>query len=424
MVCLLRFQKNLQDKISPQNGGKHLENTISVSQLSELLKRIVDENEDIKNLVVKGEVSNFTNHIKSGHFYFTLKDKDASIKAIMFKSHASKVKFNIENGMNVLINADVKLYQRDAACQLYCTEIVPDGIGALHLAFEQLKQKLAVQGLFDEKYKKPIPKFPKKIGVITSKTGAAFQDILNVLSRRYPLAKVVLIDTTVQGDKAAKSIVDGIKLAQSKNDIDVLIVGRGGGSIEDLWCFNEEVVAKAIFDCEIPIISAVGHEVDFTISDFVADLRAPTPSAAAEICTPNIAELKQVLHSYNLFIYNSTAMHIKRCYEKLKINYELLKSNSPETKVQMSEQKLNNIQTLLHMSAQSIMGEKERRYVNAVELLGALSPLSVLTRGYSITYTSEDKAITKTTEIKVGDNIKTILSDGEIISEVIKTKSK
>ncbi len=399
-----------------------MEKAISVTQLSDMLKKIVDDNDSVKNLVIKGEVSNFTNHVKSGHFYFTLKDKDASIRAIMFKSFASKVKFNIENGMNVIINAGVKLYPRDSICQLYCTEIVPDGIGALHLAFEQLKQKLALMGMFDEGHKKPIPKFPEKIGVITSKTGAALQDILNVLSRRYPLATVVIIDTTVQGEKAAASIVDAINLAQTKKDIDVLIVGRGGGAIEDLWCFNEESVANAIYSCQIPIISAVGHEVDFTISDFVADLRAPTPSAAAEICTPDIAELKQVVNSYNILIYNNSAMYIKRLYEKLKINYEMLKSNSPEMKVQMMEQKLLNLESVMHKSMQNKIEVSERRYLNAVELLGALSPLSVLTRGYSISYGEDDKAITKIAGVKKGDRVKTVLTDGEILSEVISIK--
>ena len=263
----------------------------SVNELNSYVKRILDNDENLKHIFVTGEISNYKAHY-SGHLYMTIKDESASVKAVMFAGNASRLRFRPENGMKVLIFGTVSLFPRDGSYQLYISDMQPDGMGALSVAFEQLKKKLAAEGLFSDSYKKPIPKFPTRIGVITSETGAAVQDIFNVLSRRFPSAEVVLRPTQVQGDGAAQDIAKAIYVFNEYNAADVLIVGRGGGSIEDLWAFNEEVVARAVFASEIPVISAVGHETDYTICDFVADLRAPTPSAAAELAVPDRLELK------------------------------------------------------------------------------------------------------------------------------------
>ncbi|MBO5291012.1 MAG: exodeoxyribonuclease VII large subunit, partial [Clostridia bacterium] len=269
----------------------------SVAQLNNYVKSVLDNDENLNHLFVTGEISNYKPHY-SGHMYMTIKDETASIKAVMFAGNASRLKFKPENGMKVIIFGTVSLFQRDGSYQLYINDMQPDGIGALNIAFEQLKKKLEAEGLFSNQYKKPIPKFPQKVGVVTSATGAAVQDIFNVLKRRYPVAEVVLRPCQVQGDGAANDIANAIKEFNKVKGADVLIVGRGGGSIEDLWAFNEEIVARAVFDSEIPVISAVGHETDVTICDFVADLRAPTPSAAAECAVPDCFELKANLLSY------------------------------------------------------------------------------------------------------------------------------
>lgn len=278
-----------------------VENAITVSQLNRYIKAVLSADSNLKGICLKGEISNFTDHKKTGHFYFTLKDNSSSIRAIMFNGYASKVKFAPENGMNVVVSGNVQVFERDGTYQIYCETMEPDGVGALYLAFEQLKEKLAKEGLFAPEHKKPLPAMPMKIGVLTAKTGAALQDIINILSRRYPLATLVLVPTLVQGENAPKSIIHSLKLVQQYDDIDVLILGRGGGSIEDLWAFNDEEVAREIYRCTIPVISAVGHEIDYTIADFAADMRAPTPSAAAELVAPDCSVvLQQIEGTENL----------------------------------------------------------------------------------------------------------------------------
>lgn len=262
------------------------EQAVTVTQLNRYIKAKLSLDPKLSGLTVKGELSNFKCHQKSGHFYFTLKDEFCAVKAVMFRQNASRVRFAPEDGMKVIVTCSVQVYERDGVYQLYCEAMQPDGIGELYLAFEQRKEKLQKEGLFDPAHKRPLPRYPKRIGVVTSKTGAALQDILNILRRRYPIAEVVLFSALVQGEEAPASIVQGIRSAGKCSDLDVLIVGRGGGSMEDLWAFNDEAVAHAAYDSPVPVVSAVGHEVDFTILDFVADLRAPTPSAAAELCTP------------------------------------------------------------------------------------------------------------------------------------------
>lgn len=390
---------------------------VTVSQLNRYIKEIILNDYNLKNITLKGEVSNFTNHIKTGHFYFTLKDGTSSIRAIMFKGNASKVKFDVENGMNVVVRGSVQVFERDGAYQFYCDTLEPDGIGALYLAFEQLKQKLSLKGWFDEKYKKPVPLMPEKIGIVTSKTGAALQDILNILKRRYPLAIVILIPALVQGENAPLSIVDGIKKAQEKGNIDVLIVGRGGGSIEDLWAFNDEKVAQAIFECTIPVISAVGHEIDFTISDFVADLRAPTPSAAAELCVPDILELKRKIDIIEQMLNKNITVQFKTKYDSLRLNYQRLLSNSPENKIKQTASELENKKERLKLSFDHIYNKKLEVFNKNVSMLEALSPLKVLTRGYSITY-DNNKILNSVKDLSEGTKIKTKFIDGEVISTI------
>ena len=277
-----------------------MENYVTVSQVNSYLKQRISEDENLSGLFIRGEISNFTNHLKTGHFYFTLKDEMSAIKAVMFRGSAQYVRFRPENGMSVIVFGRVGFYERDGVLQVYCEDMQPDGIGALSLAFEQLKDKLEKEGLFSIEHKKPLPRFPRKIAVITAKTGAALQDILNILGRRYPVTEVVLLSALVQGDQAPDSIVSCFQRLQGRTDIDVVILARGGGSLEDLWAFNSEKVAKAIYSCEIPVISAVGHEVDYTIADFVADYRAPTPSAAAEVVAPDIRELESALDNISV----------------------------------------------------------------------------------------------------------------------------
>lgn len=397
--------------------------TYTVSALNRYIKDVISSDINLRAITIKGEISNFTNHIKSGHFYFTLKDKTSSIRAIMFKGKASKVKFKVENGMKVVICGSVQVFERDGAYQLYCDTLEPEGIGALYLAFEQLKEKLSKLHMFDEEHKKKIPDMPKKIAVATSKTGAALQDILNVLGRRYPLCSVILISTLVQGENAPDSIVNSIKLAQTKDDIDLLIVGRGGGSIEDLWAFNDERVAYAIYNCKIPVISAVGHEIDFTISDFVADLRAPTPSAAAELAVPDITSIYNKIEHSKYLLDGYTIAMLKSHYDRLKSDYEHLKILSPINKLKNTQNELNVKASRLDLAMGAILKAKSQAYAKAVSTLDALSPLKVLTRGYSITF-QDEKVVASVSDISVGDKVKTVLSNGEIISSVSEINPK
>lgn len=398
-----------------------MENILTVSQLNSYLKTKIDSDFALKDITLKGEISNFTNHIKSGHFYFTIKDKNCSIKAVMFKTYASAVKFDVQNGIDVIVTGNVKLFERDGIIQFYCEKMLPDGVGDLYLAFEQLKEKLSKEGLFNPEYKKQIPTMPKKIGVVTSKTGAALQDIINVLSRRYPIAKLVVIGALVQGQDAPKSICDAIELANKNNDIDVLIVGRGGGSIEDLWAFNDESVARAIFNSQIPIISAVGHEIDFTISDFVADLRAPTPSAAAEICSVDINELrnsieikKQSLIQFLSFKLDTTRQNVNKLLDQLNLL-------SPSNKINQTRDMLKSQKAQLDTLMEQIYKDKEKEYISKLSMLEALSPMTVLSRGYSVTF-ANNKVVTSSKEVSKDDLIETRLNNGTIISKVLEIK--
>lgn len=397
-----------------------LDNAFTVSQINRYIKERIAADENLRAFTIKGEISNFTNH-KTGHFYFTLKDNASSIRAIMFKTAAQKVRFRVENGMNVIIRGSIQVFERDGAYQLYCETLEPDGIGALYLAFEQLKVELAKKGLFDDNHKKPIPQFPQKIGVVTSKTGAAIHDIINVLSRRYPIATLCLFPALVQGENAPQSIVAGIKAAEKQGDIDVLIVGRGGGSIEDLWCFNDEKVAYAVYDCDIPIISAVGHEVDFSICDFVADLRAPTPSAAAELCAPDIAAISEKINTSRYLLYNAAMRRIMALREQLKADYGKLNTYSPQGRITLTETELAAKKARLNHAMEALVSKNEQRMTNAVSTLEALSPLKVMTRGYSITR-KNGKIVASVSELAVGDTLSAAFVDGEATVAVEKIK--
>ncbi len=391
---------------------------LSVSQLNTYVKSILDSDLFLQNVFVVGEISNFTNHYRTGHYYMTLKDENSCIKAVMFRSANQRLKFIPESGMNVIVRGRVSLYDRDGQYQLYIDDMQPDGIGALNLAFEQLKNKLAQEGLFDESNKKPIPYRNRCIGVVTSATGAVIQDIINVISRRYPLAEIVLAPVEVQGENAAPQISAAIDRFNLRDDIDVLIVGRGGGSLEDLWAFNEEIVARAVFQSRIPVISAVGHETDFTICDFVADLRAPTPSAAAELAVPDIKDDKAFISSVPLSAGFSVKKMIAGEQEKLNLMRDKLRLLSPSNVI---DDRINTV-SLLYSKALSLietqLGNESNRFSVACAKLDSLNPIKVLSRGYSITL-KDMKIVSSVRDIASGDKVKIKLADGEKECEVL-----
>ena len=384
---------------------------LTVSQVNTYLKMQIEADKNLYNVYISGEISNFTNHYRTGHYYLTLKDDNSVIKAVMFRSNAQRLKFMPENGMKVIARGRISVYERDGQYQLYIDDMQPDGVGALHIAFEQLKEKLEKEGLFDNELKKPIPRFPERVGVITSPTGAAVKDIMNVLSRRFPAAEVVFCPVQVQGDSAPAQIIDAIGRFNRINAADVLIVGRGGGSIEELWAFNDENVARAVVSSEIPVISAVGHETDFTICDFAADLRAPTPSAAAELAVPDSFELKN--YTFSLLKSMTNSVYQKINVEKIKLkNLTNNKFLSDPVSI-LDERKL-----ILDSYCQSISSSMSNRLNFEKNRLSALcgkldtlSPLKVLSRGYSITYNS-GTLVRKTEDVAKGDNIKINVSDG------------
>ncbi len=398
-------------------------NVLTVSQVNTYIKALLDEIPHIKNVYITGEISNFK-HYPSGHMYFTLKDSKSQLKCIMFSSDNYKLKFRPENGMKVICFGQIGVYERDGVYQLYVRDMQVEGIGSLTIAFEQLKEKLESEGLFNEINKKQIPKYPKKIGVATSNMGAAVEDIKNILGRRFPLCEVIVVPTVVQGESAPEDIVKSIQFLDNMGDIDTIIVGRGGGSIEDLWAFNTEIVARAVFNCKTPIISAVGHETDFTICDFVADLRAPTPSAAAELAVPNADT--ELLGVRNTAI--TLEGDINRIIERKEERLEFIKKNSAladtQAFFQSLEDNIKNSKLKMLSFFKNIALNKENALKGAVHSLNALSPLGVLSRGYAIAK-NEDKVVKSTFEIEKGDELTVILNDGKIkatVCEVLKNE--
>lgn len=390
--------------------------TLTVSQLNEYIGALIDSSELLYNIYIKGEISNFTNHYKSGHFYFTLKDKTGSLKAVMFRSYALQVPFEPENGMKVTAHGKIAVFERDGIYQLYCDELVPDGVGALYLAYEQLKTKLSEEGLFDESFKKSIPRYPQKIGIITSETGAAIADITNIISRRYPICKTELYPALVQGVGAPLSLINGIRYFDG--NVDTIIIGRGGGSIEDLCAFNDENLARVIFSCKTPVISAVGHEIDFTICDFVSDLRAPTPSAAAELAVPDINDLKTVISNYEKLLTNRLCSITANNREKIKAFAENSFFKLPNVYINQKRSELKTCDNQLKAAFEKIINENGGKLSNIEAKLTALNPLAILSRGYGAVLSTDRKIISSVNQAKTGDTIQIRLGDGTIKATV------
>ena len=411
---------------------------LSVGAITRYLKSKFDNDDNLKKVYLKGEISNIKFH-STGHIYFSIKDETSKINAIMFSSNTKKLLFKPVDGSKVLVTGRISIYEATGNYQIYVEDMIEDGIGNLYIAFEKLKLKLSKEGLFDKKYKKPIPKIPNKIGVVTAKTGAAIKDIISTIKRRFPICEVILFPSLVQGDGAKDDIVKNIKLAQNY-DLDVLIVGRGGGSIEDLWPFNEESVARAIFDSKIPIISAVGHEIDFTIADYVADMRAPTPTGAAEMAVPNISDLinyinnlkirlnesmKKKINYLNLYLDSIKASYtIKNpliMYENKKQKLDILLDNLNNSLIK----KYNNYKHRYEIIKNSYVLNNPKlmykdtvnKFVNLVQKLELVNPLNVLKRGYSLTY-QDNKLLSNVTNIKINSNLLIKMYDGEIEATV------
>ena len=385
---------------------------MSVTQLNTYVRCIMEEDVVLKSVFVAGEVSNFKNHYKTGHFYFTLKDENAAVKAVMFRTYSSRLRFAPEDGMRVICRARASVYERDGAYQLYVEDMQPDGSGSLSLAFEQLKRKLFAEGLFDEKHKKPIPKYPETIAVVTSPTGAALQDVLNILSRRWPIARVIVVPSGVQGENAESQLVLGIKKADTLS-ADTIIIGRGGGSAEDLWCFNSEALARAIFDCKTPVISAVGHETDFTICDFVADLRAPTPSTAAENASPESLMTAGIVRGFEQRLKDGLCSSLREremTLERLE-NSPFLKD--PKRIFEQKEMYFDALTDRLSSAGKLFLTEKTGDFDRLCTKLNAFSPLAVLSRGYSIA-TVNGKTVKTAAQLKKAGNFDLRLSDGTV----------
>ncbi|MFR6021834.1 MAG: exodeoxyribonuclease VII large subunit [Clostridia bacterium] len=390
---------------------------ISVSELNSYIKNKIADDEYLNNVLIKGEISNFKNHY-TGHMYFTLKDENSLIKCIMFKSYAQKLDFMPKDGMKVFVLGGVSVFERDGIYQIYVKAMQEDGVGILYKKYEELKQRLDEEGYFDESHKQKIPLMPKVIGVLTSQTGSVIRDIINVSTRRNPNVQIRLYPVPVQGEGAAEKIADGIRFMNENNLADVLILARGGGSLEDLWPFNEEIVAHAIYNSKLPIISAVGHETDFSISDFVADLRAPTPSAAAELAVPDIYEIKQKINVYQ----NRLRMSLVKKVEIMKLRYEKCMNSrvfkEPTRNINDNYLRVDNYIKRLENTIKIKQKEEKTKYIELISKLDALSPLKTLTRGYSIVET-DDKIIKSSKQLKTGDKIRLRFSDGQKNAEIL-----
>lgn len=408
-------------------------NYVSVTQLTRYIKYVIDNDINLNTIYLKGEISNFKNHTR-GHLYFTLKDENSRINAVMFSSSTSKLKFMPQDGMKVLVTGKISVYEATGGYQIYVSDMVEDGIGNLYIAYEQLKKKLELEGLFDPEKKKSIPKIPKTIGIITAPTGAAIKDILSTIKRRWPIAKTILFPSLVQGAEASSDIIRNIELTKNF-ELDVLIIGRGGGSIEDLWCFNDEGVARAIFDLDVPVISAVGHEIDFTICDFVSDLRAPTPTGAAEMAVPNMSDVINYLNQIKIRANTAISSVLRKRRDLLVSLMESPIIKNPINIYEIKEQKFDNLYERLLMSYSKTL-EKNRylldtdvkelkisiskyleinkhSYVNLLSKLEVLNPLLTLKRGYSI-IKKDGKAISSKSNLNKNDKVNIELQDGSV----------
>lgn len=397
------------------------QNVLSVTQVNNYIRSMMDADALLGNIAVKGEISNYKLY-PSGHHYFTLKDDGGALRCVLFKGNALRLRFRPENGMQVIAMGKISVFPRDGAYQLYCTSLVPNGIGDLYAAFEQLKAKLAAQGLFDATHKKPLPKYPGTIGIVTSPAGAAVHDMLRILRKRYPLTQVVLLPVSVQGSEAPPQIAVAIAYANRFHLADLLIVGRGGGSMEDLWAFNEEIVAQAIYRSQIPVISAVGHEPDVTISDFVADLRAATPSNAAELAVPDRQALCQTLDSMSAAMATAMRRRIKIERTRLVALRARPALQSPQAYLTQRRKSLQLLLGKLTQAQTLSLGRKKERFVAAAAKLDALSPLKVLGRGYAMAQRENGDVIRRIDDVAVDEHVKISLADGAFFADIVQIK--
>ena len=390
---------------------------MTVSSLNNYIKGIIDNDEMLNNVYIRGELSNFKRHY-TGHLYFTLKDESSLIKCVMFKSYTNYLRFEPKDGMSVVILGSISVFERDGVYQIYAKGMEPDGMGALYTAYEQLKAKLEEEGLFDQKYKRPIPVLPKAIGVVTSKTGAVIRDIINVTTRRFPHIHIILYPAAVQGTGAAETIVKGIEYFNRVKNVDTIIIGRGGGSLEDLWPFNEEITARAIFKSELPIISAVGHETDFTIADFVADLRAPTPSAAGELAVPDILEVRWKIESINKRLVNALRQKVEKMRERYSVVATSKVLKNPFDIIQQNMLKCDSAMKSLENVFSMKIKDEHIKLVGLASRLDNLSPLKTMIRGYSIIEDEKGTVIKSVKLLKTGDDISIRMNDGSLTANV------
>lgn len=390
---------------------------ITVTQVNKYVASKLKSDRILQGIMVKGEITDFICHYKSGHCYFSLKDKESTLKAVMFASAASRLKFQPEDGMSVVTSGSIAVYERDGVYQLYVNDIIPEGAGKASVALEQLKKKLAAEGIFAEEHKRSLPYMPKKIGAVTSLSGAAVQDIINVLSRRYPLCELYTIDALVQGEAAPMSICQGILKAEAAG-CDVVIVGRGGGSSEDLSAYNTEAVARAVYNCKIPVISAVGHEVDFTLTDLAADMRAPTPSAAAELASPDISQLREYINGYERRCEKASMAAVEKKLGTYNSLSARLSAQSPENRLKLMEEKLANLQNRAETAVMRNFDRYSAQLAEKAAKLDSLSPLKVMARGYSLVYKG-DELVRDSADLTVGQEITLRFDKGTATAEII-----
>ena len=387
--------------------------TLSVGEVNNYVKKLVENDFILKNLNVKGEISNLKFH-SSGHIYFSLKDENSKVNCIMFKNNAVNLDFRLEEGMKVEIKARLGVYHKEGTYQLYCENIKKAGIGELFEEFHKLKKELSEEGIFDEKYKRALPKFPKRIGIITARTGAAVRDIINVIQRRNKSLDIILYPAKVQGENAADSIIEGIRYFNNEKSVDVIILGRGGGSIEELWTFNNRDLAYEIFNSRIPTVSAVGHEVDFTISDFVSDMRAPTPSAAGELVSPSLQEMINDLLNKKEFLHRAIDRRFLNAKKDVDLLHKGLKGNNPKHIIEKRIKEVNSLEEKLNFLGKRKIDKAKDELIALNSILQTLNPLNTLGRGYSVIMDKEDKVINKVSELKKNDMVKVIMKDGSV----------
>ncbi|MBI5983337.1 exodeoxyribonuclease VII large subunit [Clostridium perfringens] len=387
--------------------------TLSVGEVNNYVKKLVENDFILKNLNVKGEISNLKFH-SSGHIYFSLKDENSKVNCIMFKNNAVNLDFRLEEGMKVEIKARLGVYHKEGTYQLYCENIKKAGIGELFEEFHKLKKELSEEGIFDEKYKRALPKFPKRVGIITARTGAAVRDIINVIQRRNKSLDIILYPAKVQGENAADSIIEGIRYFNNEKSVDVIILGRGGGSIEELWAFNNRDLAYEIFNSRIPTVSAVGHEVDFTISDFVSDMRAPTPSAAGELVSPSLKEMINDLLNKKEFLHRAIDRKFLNAKRDVDLLHKGLKGNNPTHIIEKRIKEVNSLEEKLNFLGKRKIDKEKDELIALNSILQTLNPLNTLGRGYSVIMDKEDKVINKVSELKKNDMVKVIMKDGSV----------